>query len=73
MQQISELKKKDCAQNAGVEIAQTKKAINKSKCEIQIKLVKGYPKRIGVIREDPIAHLTKQCDEVARKKREEVE
>ena len=33
------------AQNAGAEIAQIKKVINKIKCEIKIKLVKGHPKK----------------------------
>ena len=41
--------------------------------EIKTKLVKGHPKRIGTRREDPIAHFMKQCDEVARKTREQIE
>ena len=62
----------DCAQNAGAEIAQMKKVTKKIKCKIKTKLVKGHPKRIGTRREDPIAHLTKQCDEVARKTTEQI-
>ena len=57
-------KTNELAQNSGAEIAQINKVTKK------IKLVKGHPKRIGTRREDPIAHVMKQCDGVARKKRE---
>ena len=57
--EVNETRKNYYAQNAGVEIAQMKKAIKKIKCEVKTKLVKGNPKRIGTRREDPIAHLMK--------------
>ena len=57
------------AQDAGAEIAQIKKLIEKAKFDIQLELVKGHKKLKGNYSQRPLQYLIKECNlEVIRQR-----
>ena len=60
------------AQEAGAEIAMIKKLLEKIKFEVEIELVRGYEKEIETYRQQTLKHLICECNQSARRTREEI-
>ena len=64
------LKCNECTQEAGGEIAMIKRLLERIKFEVSIILVRGHEENIEQHQIQPLKHLLKECDNQARKERE---
>ena len=70
---VDNLKKSnEHAQEARAETVTIKKLLNKMQFEVEIILVCGHEKEIGMHRQQPLKHLIRECNQSARKTREEI-